>query len=459
LDNNLREYFVDKARNEINKSTNSYIKEKEKILKNDSEKKITTELSIKINQDSKIDSVKTWLGVNLKVEDLENKDIVDITIEKNLIYFINEYLPKILKTLNEKIIFCSHCCKYTNSKISAPINLWATNEARNDGYIRSGNCGPVQEDVSVNAALLGYVKFLYLKLEDDKTLLEHFKMDDECAKSNFAHLRLSYSEIKEAILSIKHSENITQTDNKLKQVFFPIGYEDYHLLSILYPSDQLFYLKKNILDNKFSDEAKLVREAKKKNKYSDVEIHDIYDVVEIGFGGTKKQNISYLNSINSTAYMFSSLPPILKKRNVRLPHYDFFRESLYFNNYRGNFKSLHDVFSINYNNQNIRDYRDSVIFNIFDKIIEKVQSIRAVEPGWSEGERYASLPEYQKKILDSKYEDERDLSTDISQFISMIARWIVFSFKKFKFEDHYILGDLEITFINELLNENMEVLS
>jgi CRISPR-associated protein Csy1 len=459
LDINLRDFFTEKAKKEIDKSTNKFIKEKEKALTSESQQKLTTEVKIKINQVSTIEAVKNWLGITLKIEDLDEKEIIDLKIEGNLTYFINAYLPIILTELNEKISLCSHCCKYTNSKISAPINLWATNEARNDGYIRTGNCGSVQEDVSVNAALLGYVKFLYIKLADDKTLYEHFKMDDDCARLNFANLKLSYTEIRNSLLTIPHSENVTQTDNKLRQIFFPVGDDDYHLLSILYPSDQMFYLKKIILDNKFSDESKLTRETKKKNKYSDVEIHDIYDVVEIGFGGTKKQNISYLNSINSSAFMFSSLPPILKKRNVRLPHYDFFKESLYFKYFRGDFKSLHDVFAINYNNQNIRDYRDSVIFNIFDKIIENIQSIRSIESGWSEDERYTNLPEYQKRILDSKYENERDLSTDVAQFVSMVSRWIIFSFKKYKFEDHYVLGDLEISFIDELLNENMEVLA
>lgn len=457
MDKNLTAYFIDKAKNEIKKSKEKNYKTKEKAFKNETNQNITPILKDEFSFESEKKAIIYWLGITITKEEYNDSKFIDNAIDKNFLYFVDMYLPEILDMLTTKVMFSSHIGKYTNSKISSSISLWTVAKFKNDGYIRTGNCGEVLEDVSINASYLGYVKFVYIQMDDGNTLLYHFKNDTDVARVNFSNLELSYEEIRSKILSIRYSEDLSVTDNYLKQVFFPIGDDDYHLLSILYPSSGMFLLKDKYSEFYFSDEAKEARDARKNKKYNDREIHDIYDYIEINFGGAQTQNVSFLNGIKKTAYMFKSTPPVLENRDVRLPRYDFFRESLKSFFFRKEFNDLHDVFCIDYNNQNIRDYRDKVVFNIFDIVIEKVLAIRSVKPGWSDTDNYSNLPFLQKQILDSKYDDLRT-EENILEFIADVSRWIINSYEKFKFKDHFVLGDLEIDFISDLLSENAEVL-
>jgi len=452
MDKNLETYFIESAKIKISKLEKKYEKSKTSEFNDESQLANIRRVSLQL-------AVKDLLDVNLIVPDKNlEKEILETVVEKNLVNFINNSLSELLENINSKIALSSHCCKFTNSKISRPINIWATNKRRNDGYIRTGNFGNTREDVSIPAQYLGLAKFLFLEFEDGNTLYYHLKNNTEIAINNFSGFSLSYEDIRKSILTIKHGEDVISTDNKLRQVFFPVGNNQYHLLSVLYPSYGLFYLKRKYAEYYFSDKAKESREARRKDKFSEEEVHDLYNLVEIKFGGAQPQNVSYNNSKFGSCYMFTSEPPLLKKRNVRLPYYNFFKECLWTKKYQSDFKDLHDVFCINYNNQNIRSYRDKVIFNIFDKIIEQIDTIRLLPSAWSEDKKYSNLPNYQKVILDSKYEGKRFEDVEIKEFLSKIATWIIFSFKQKNFKDSFVLGDTEISFINKLLLENGEVL-
>lgn len=375
----------------------------------------------------------------------------------------NTYLVKLLENIEKYVVFTSHCYKYTNPKIiskTTKINIWNNYKQRDDGYIRTGNYGEVKEDAIINATFLPCLVFINLKMEDGKRVFNHLKEDTNEARKSFSEFDIEYDYIRSVILNIKYGENPTTTNNCLRQVYFPVEETQYHLLSILYPSTGVFYLKNKYKEYYYSEESKEIRKLKDKNLYSEKEIHDIYDLVEIKYGGSKPQNISYINNIESgTSFLFSSFPPTLQKKNTILPKRNFFNECLRRRTYYNDFSRLNSIFKDKRNNMEIRNNRDEAILNIFDRIIESVNLIKLSETNWSDNEKYNLLPEYQKIILDDKFENYRAENKEvIDSFILEIARWIIQTYSKFNYKNKSNLGDEELKYIYNILLENREVL-
>ncbi len=390
-------------------------------------------------------------------------------MDKNLMAFfdekrkgkdIDEYLITLLDQIKKYVVFTSHCAKYTNPKISTKINLWAEQKYDPDGYLRYGNNGKVRRDIIINASYLPCVGFLFTKFEDNRTVYCHLKEDTSEARESFSKFSISYEEIRKVILEIKWGEEPDSTDNLLKQVYFPISEKKYHLLSILYPSSDMFLLKHKYQEYYYGEHVKELREAKRKNLFLEDEIHNLFDIVEIGFGGTKPQNISYINNLeHGSAYMFYSCPPTALNKKVRKPKYDFFKECIYNKQYIYQFKELDKLFKIGYNNLNIRNYRDNIILNIFDELIYSINLLRNSEKAWSDEEKYQNLPKYQKQVLDSKYDEIREVNIEcVNEFIAEISKWIILTYKKIINKNSVSVGDEEMKFINRFLLSYKEVL-
>jgi len=246
---------------------------------------------------------------------------------------------------------------------------------------------------------------------------------------------------------------VQKTDRLVKQVYFPVD-DDYHLLSILTPSGLVSQIKKRVDEIRFSDEDKKARELKKKNEfYKEGEGYDdLLDLTVMGYGGTKPQNISTLNSQNGgRAYLLSSLPPKFEKREVNLPTYDFFINVLWVKDFEKEFSKLAKLIKDTRNNKPIREYRQDLIDKIINKVLEYVAAIKKDSGvAWSDGEKYSNLPKAQKIWLDDKYEDERGKDDDWVKEVSHdFAEWIIKTYEKLHDKSFEILGDAEFIYIRE----------
>ena len=84
---------------------------------------------------------------------------------------------------------------------------------------------------------------MFTKFEDQKTVYNHLLKDTKESRASFSSFSIPYEKIRKVILDIKYGETPDSTDNLIKQVYFPISENEYHLLSILYPSSDMFLLK------------------------------------------------------------------------------------------------------------------------------------------------------------------------------------------------------------------------
>lgn len=373
-------------------------------------------------------------------------------------FSLAHWLPDAAKRAKQ-LKLSSHPVKFTHPNIKASTIL-TEGERNNNGFLRTGNvvCNN-QNDVFGNAAALDVYKFLMLILNDGKTILQHLLDNSETIQQQFDLPSASFTEIATGLLAIK-SEQIAKerTHGLIKQVYFPIdeAKENYHLLSILTPSKNLYELKNRIQQRHYSEETKVARGAKKKAEACDHGYAEVYNLTAIGFGGTKPQNISVLNNQNGgVAYLLSSVPPLLEKRRTQPPKYDFFKASLWLSDYKALFEHLHKALKNEYANRHTKRnayyWRKQIIF----QIIDDSWKVRYLEAGWSLSDNYQQLPKVQKLWLDQEYREQRQNDTEwLVEIKASIARWIINTYEKFYKDEKGNYADSEFRTLIDLIDEH-----
>lgn len=370
-------------------------------------------------------------------------------------FSLQEWLPDAAKRVSQ-LSMVSHPSKFSHpsAKTSSVI---AQVESALDGYLRSGNVHyPL--DVFGNAAAMDVYKFLSLSLTEDSIVLTGFEKDDRDLKSLIEKSSLDFASLKQAFLVIKNDDASSKTDHLVKQVYFPLDNNEYHLLSILTASGLIARLKQSIDQLRFSDATKEAKEKRKKNEHDAEGYSDIFELTVTAYGGTQPQNVSVLNSQNAgRAYLLSSCPPNLEKRAVRLPKTDFFAQCLYRKNFQDSFIQLHKFMQLDLNNIDIRTAIRNIIQFVIDQVLLQGFKIREYYPeGWSQQDYYASLPKLQRIWLDQIYATQRDDDSEWrSELSEDIARWILRSYEKV-INEVYKLGTGEINEVKQRVEKSLQ---
>jgi CRISPR-associated protein Csy1 len=98
-----------------------------------------------------------------------------------------------------------------------------------------------------------------------------------------------------------------------KQGYFPVG-ESYHLLSPLFATSLVHAMHQKMIAFRFGDDVKAIWKARREKTWHPTPLTLFPDSAEIHFGGTKPQNISYLNSVRGgRSWLLSCQPPQWKK--------------------------------------------------------------------------------------------------------------------------------------------------
>lgn len=348
-----------------------------------------------------------------------------------------------------------------NNTYVTPVIHSATRAS--DGYLRSGNVEALLDSLG-NAAALDVDSFLSLQMEDKQSLLEHIQQDTYIAKELLTIEGENYQSLKDGFLAMAGETREPTTSTLIKQVFFPVE-AGYHQLSLLTNSGMVYELKRRLDVIRFSDETKEAREKKKQNAFSDNGFDEIYQLITIGYGGTKPQNISVLNNRNAgKAYLLSSVPPALAPRNIRPPKTDFFRETLYFKKCANALEGLHRIFTTGINSEiprkNLLKGRDKRVDEILTYILEQVWQVRSLSTQLNESHT-SNLGSAQKIwLLDlPDYQDKRYKETDwLSSIVEDITGWILNSYKKQLGKEAVLLDQAERDWLHELIENHREAL-
>ena len=177
-------------------------------------------------------------------------------------------------------------------------------------------------DVVGNAAALDVYKFLKLSL-DGKSLL-----DLACSRDADLALALSDDSAQaapwlDAFASLADARGKPSSHTQAKQVYWLTGSDphdgqQFHLLAPLYPTSLAHRVYQLLQDDRFSDEAKAARAARKAGDHHDLPVREYSNLAIQKLGGTKPQNISQLNSERrGDNALLASLPPVWKSSEFR----------------------------------------------------------------------------------------------------------------------------------------------
>ncbi|EKT62227.1 type I-F CRISPR-associated protein Csy1 [Providencia burhodogranariea] len=406
-----------------------------------------------------------WLKKNLKAS-MSDAEISEKQQECENTFALAQWIPNAAKRAGQ-ISLSTHPCTFShpsarknkNGSVSATI---ANAKQANDGFLRSGNVA-AEPDALGNAAALDVYKFLTLEMQDKQTLLEHINAETELAKTLLTISNEPYQTLRDGFLEMAAVDDTVVTSSKIKQVYFPIFYddEDYHLLSLLTPSGLLFEMRRRIDVIRFSEQTKALRELRRKGEYSEVGYQEIYDITSIGFGGTKPQNISVLNNQNAgRAYLLPSLPPVINIREMRLPKTNFFADTQNPWHAKETFKAFHGLISLPKDKRGSRfiEYRDNLIQEYVDYILVMMWKVRrafelenSVLP--------TGLSKYQQTWLFPNEQTQRDNMDDwLLVLIPEIARCFIEGYKKINGNKALSLGNDEFSAIADVVAINKELL-
>jgi CRISPR-associated protein Csy1 len=319
---------------------------------------------------------QAYLKKNLKssMSEGQQQQVTETAAEK---FNHKTWIPDAAKRAGQ-LSFTTHPVTLSNPSARKNKNGYATAviaecSQNNDGYLRSGNID-VELDALGNAAALDVYKFLTIEVAG-KTVLQHIKQQTEIAQQ-LLNACGNYNDLREQFLQIIASTDEQITSEKIKQVYVEAE-GDYHLLSVLNPSGIMQNIKQNINHRRFSEQAKTAREAKRNNKYDENGFQDFYDLTEIGYGGTKPQNISVINSTNGgNFFLLPSLPPTLSNYKITCPVNDFFKETIKYKYFTETFIELHKLYKLDTNNIKIRRKIKSYYLDIFYAIINTAKRLR-----------------------------------------------------------------------------------
>ncbi|WP_297481973.1 type I-F CRISPR-associated protein Csy1 [uncultured Photobacterium sp.] len=254
-----------------------------------------------------------------KLDEIEKKKNVKNGVSESELAILNEQIQTAYLDFNvqtwltsaavraKQISLATHAVKFTHGSAKGS-NILVLASSADVAYLDSSAIVAPAVDAVGNAAALDVAKLLqlddgdatlavYLSQGDDHVLRPLASCDEQC--------QLWADGLRQA-LEVKTPSSHTLA----KQIYFPIGDNQYHLISPLYSSALAHELFHQVQHSRFSDEMKAARDARKKNQPSDMDVVRYPDLAVTISGGSKPQNISQLNSKRyGKTYLFPCTAP------------------------------------------------------------------------------------------------------------------------------------------------------
>ena len=233
------------------------------------------------------------------------------TIEENFVF--HRWLTDAAR-LASGVSFSTHPIKFTHASAKGASSVYScASQTRmptdNNVYLSTANLhSPVIDVAYDDAKLSPYAKLLQLRFGDN-SLADNISNGDFSPLEDFAQ---SQAQLEEWVRGFRLalSDKSLKSHTLAKQLYFPVGEQQYHLLSPLFSSSLSQAIFQRVINSRFGDEVKNVRDARKASKFIDKQDVNYLNTALQNFGGSKPQNISQLNSgRGGKSFLFSSAPP------------------------------------------------------------------------------------------------------------------------------------------------------
>ncbi|PJG61828.1 type I-F CRISPR-associated protein Csy1 [Yersinia kristensenii] len=343
-----------------------------------------------------------------------------------------------------QISLVTHALKYIHSDArgSSVFNLPAAEN--NAVYLSSATLAKPAIDAVGNAAALDVAKLLQTEHNGDSLLACLHRADysplAELAE-NPAQLTLWVEGFKQALVDKQ------LTSHKLaKQLYFPVGPNQYHLLSPLFSSSLAHAMHQRITDARFGDQSKEAKAAYKAKTWHPQPRVMYLDTAVQNIGGTKPQNISYLNSVRGGKVWLlpAGAPQWRSSRKPPTKHSSIFNDNseftaLAYSTARQMQQYLLSVKPLT-NTMEIRAsrlaYSDEIIDILFNYVAE-VQNLK-IAAGWSQ-EDGCNLKLSQQIWLDPAFKQQRELGDWKKEVAQEFGYWLNRRLK----HDELVFGEVE----------------
>lgn len=345
-----------------------------------------------------------------------------------------EWIQSNLQNL-ERCRTVSHIARYTNPDVA--ISIHDNSQPVGQGYLTTADI-TAEDDLVVKggAAYMAFASFLVGKFSEKataeeqkedlaaKTAWQYFREDAPFIRKEIESLRIAYEPLREKVLEIQPQELPRQTDTRLRQVYFPTGEKDYHLLTVISPVSMMFSLTEKI-----ETALHLQRKCRDKKSEHYGKSHCIFpNITRAAFGGSQPQNLSCRNTSRGVDVL-PSQPPILSGHKIRLPKRNFFSDSLYWRRFSDTLSNLDTLLREQRHNHEARERRENIILDFVECVLYEANRLQNLPAGWSQD---TELSDEQAVWLDAAYGSQRQDDTDwIWPACLDFARWLVNAYKKF----------------------------
>lgn len=249
------------------------------------------------------------------------------------------------------------------------------------------------DDVTGNAAALDVYGFLTQEFQGS-TLLELMRVDDSDLAQALSSQPEQAAEWMQTFAGIELPRCAKPTSHTLaKQLYWLTGSDphddnSYHLLAPLYASSLAHRVYQTVQDDRFSDEAKAARQAKKDGVFSERPVREYPELAVQKLGGSNQQNISQLNSKrNGNNFLFASLPPVWRSvaLNPLLNSESMFPRYSRRPEVRRALKALLAFLKSDpARNVETRERRAAWVDTLIDEFLQFRAELSALVPGWSQ---------------------------------------------------------------------------
>ncbi len=320
----------------------------------------------------------------LKPEDDEQRQQLRVN------YRLAHWIPDAARRVGQ-IQQVTHALKFTHPDARGSSLSVAGNSSAGDTVVGTHTvANSLSQDVVGNAAALDVYKFLRLAVEG-KTVLDR-------AVDNDAGLAAAFSDDPDlaqawmsAFAALQQAKGSPSSHKLARQIYWPTANGEYHLLAPLFPTSLVHGLWGRIRQDRFSDEAKAAREARRADVAHPHGYCEYPNLAIQNFGGTKPQNISQLNSERyGENFLLPSLPPTGKSPDIRPP----LGVSSIFDRLFGSRPRVRELvrilrdFLVSVENvkstERIRNKRAELAALIRDETFQYAAEVRQLEPGWSQ---------------------------------------------------------------------------
>ena len=247
------------------------------------------------------------------------------------------------------------------------------------------------DDVVGNAAALDVFKFLKLAHEG-RTLLQLACAQDADLAQALSTEPAEAHQWMAAFAALVQPRGAPATHGYAKQLYWRVeddAHNDasYHLIAPLFGSALAHTVWQTLQEHRFGDSAKAARQARKDGTDSETPVYEYPHLAVRKMGGTKPLNISQLNSERGgNNPLLASLPPLWQTReqlplsNKRLMARFGYRPEV-----KHTLQKLRQFLESNPPaNQDTRQRRDAMVFDLLDEWLQLSATLRIVAPGWSQ---------------------------------------------------------------------------